>query len=691
MKKTLLLKTMLLLCALVAGSGSVWAADPELTLDFTSAWTAGEDNSDGEKVFTKTVGTTTYTISGTGGANFKFNTGYFMLGKTNAYIKLPKVDFDVEKIEVVGNSGASGSVVHNIFVGSTAASTAVTGLNGTTSSFTIGTSYQAANTQYILKVTSNHNAQITYIKYYKKTSGGGGSTVYTPTFDPTEGTYTSAQSVALGCTTDGATIHYTITEDGTTPDDPTESDATYISTPISVTKSGTKIKAKAFKSGMTASSVASATYTIKPNAPTITGGANVTITGDDGLTFYYTTNNSAPTDASTEYTGAFTPEDCTIKAVAYDTYGNKSDVVTLKYKNMPLAPKNINSGYYEKVTDVSDLENGDAILIVNEGANVALGPQSGNNCPQKTVKISAGVISNKGDAQKLVLVKKNETINEVATDVFYLYTGSAYLYAASNSSNYLKTEATPDDNNNARATISITSGDATIQFTGTYSHKWLKYNSSSSLFSCYATTDATQSIVQIYKEVAHNEPVTISSAEYATFNSECALDFSATGITVYTATDNETYVALNEVATGKVPANTPVVLYKAGADGSAIDVPVIASADAIAGTNDLHVSTGKDVENMYVLAMNPTIGFYPWAGTTDLSAGKIYLQGNASYSAREFIGFDFGFGGETTGINAVNGSRFTVNGSQVYNLNGQRVANPKKGLYIVNGKKVAIK
>lgn len=45
--------------------------------------------------------------------------------------------------------------------------------------------------------------------------------------------------------------------------------------------------------------------------------------------------------------------------------------------------------------------------------------------------------------------------------------------------------------------------------------------------------------------------------------------------------------------------------------------------------------------------------------------------------------------GETTGINAVNGEGFMVNG--YYNLNGQRVAKPTKGLYIVNGKKVVIK
>ena len=45
--------------------------------------------------------------------------------------------------------------------------------------------------------------------------------------------------------------------------------------------------------------------------------------------------------------------------------------------------------------------------------------------------------------------------------------------------------------------------------------------------------------------------------------------------------------------------------------------------------------------------------------------------------------------GETTGINMVNGEEAKVNG--FYNLQGQRVAAPAKGLYIVNGKKVIIK
>ena len=86
---------------------------------------------------------------------------------------------------------------------------------------------------------------------------------------------------------------------------------------------------------------------------------------------------------------------------------------------------------------------------------------------------------------------------------------------------------------------------------------------------------------------------------------------------------------------------------------------------------------------MYVLAMNPTIGFYPWTGT-NLSAGKIYLQGKDSYGSRDFLGFEEG----TTAVNIV---KTQMADGQYYNLAGQRVSNPTKGLYILNGKKVIIK
>jgi len=85
-------------------------------------------------------------------------------------------------------------------------------------------------------------------------------TVATPTFSPAGGTYSTAQNVALSCTTSGATIRYT-----TNGSEPTSSSTVY-SSPISVS-STTTIKAKGFRDGWTPSATASATYTISGGTP----------------------------------------------------------------------------------------------------------------------------------------------------------------------------------------------------------------------------------------------------------------------------------------------------------------------------------------------------------------------------------------------------------------------------------------
>ena len=238
--------------------------------------------------------------------------------------------------------------------------------------------------------------------------------------------------------------------------------------------------------------------------------------------------------------------------------------------------------------------------------------------------------------------------------------------------------------NTAEWTIAIEdSKRVTIKNVGfTTNNRQIEGNEGSSRFACYK---APQSANATYLFVEKTVPATITTAEYATFCSPYATDFSTTGVTVYTATAGETSVTLNEVTSGKVPANTPVVLYKAGADGTAINVPVIASADAV-GSNDLKVSDGTNPgPNTYVLA-NKThgVGFYKWAGGS-LTSGKIYLQGASP--AREFLGF-----GDVTGIESLTPSPSPKGeGNEYYNLAGQRVAQPTKGLYIVNGRKVVIK
>ncbi len=79
--------------------------------------------------------------------------------------------------------------------------------------------------------------------------------VANPTFTPAAGSFITAQQVSIACTTEGATIHYTI--DGT---DPTTNSAVY-SEPFTVSTT-TTVKAMAVKTGLNNSDVVSATYTI---------------------------------------------------------------------------------------------------------------------------------------------------------------------------------------------------------------------------------------------------------------------------------------------------------------------------------------------------------------------------------------------------------------------------------------------
>jgi uncharacterized repeat protein (TIGR02543 family) len=83
--------------------------------------------------------------------------------------------------------------------------------------------------------------------------------VSSPVFNILSGNYSTVQSVNISCPTAGAVIRYTT--DGSTP----SSLSTVYSGPILVKDGTATIKAKAFKSGMTDSDIAIATYTIVPS------------------------------------------------------------------------------------------------------------------------------------------------------------------------------------------------------------------------------------------------------------------------------------------------------------------------------------------------------------------------------------------------------------------------------------------
>lgn len=158
------------------------------------------------------------------------------------------------------------------------------------------------------------------------------TTVATPTFSPEAGSYTTSQNISISTATADAIIYYT-----TNGDTPTESSSVY-SDPFTISAT-TTVKAKAFKSGMTASDVATAEYvitqtptiqvteetvpamsiavggtdteTITVNASNLTGNITLAVTGDDADLFTlstYTLVHSSGSVSNQSVTITYTPD-----------------------------------------------------------------------------------------------------------------------------------------------------------------------------------------------------------------------------------------------------------------------------------------------------------------------------------------------------------------------------------------------
>lgn len=194
--------------------------------------------------------------------------------------------------------------------------------------------------------------------------------------------------------------------------------------------------------------------------------------------------------------------------------------------------------------------------------------------------------------------------------------------------------------------------------------------------------------------------VSAGASGYATFSSKHSLDFTGLAIKAYRAELNEGKVVLKQVK--KIPDNTGVML--SGTGNVSVLVSDVGTGDFGGGVTNLFKATdgksdiaGSDVDPYnYVFSTSPAMGFYKLATALDkekVKVGGAYLHSDTELAAEvgsSRVGWIID-GEETTGINTVEQTQPTVENKVVYNLNGQRVMNPAKGLYIVNGKKVIIK
>ncbi len=184
-----------------------------------------------------------------------------------------------------------------------------------------------------------------------------------------------------------------------------------------------------------------------------------------------------------------------------------------------------------------------------------------------------------------------------------------------------------------------------------------------------------------------NAVVTLNVSGYATYSK--ATDFTFVGAKAYKmALDEGAKTIAGTEVSGKIAAGEGILLK--GEANAPVAIMETTGAAALAD-NDLKGSTKADGS----LADKPTYcyvlsgdTFVSYSGAT-LAANKAYFAASKDLST-EARPFTITFEGETTGIAGVEAKKFVEN-NKFYNMNGQEVLNPTKGLYIVNGKKVIIK
>ena len=184
------------------------------------------------------------------------------------------------------------------------------------------------------------------------------------------------------------------------------------------------------------------------------------------------------------------------------------------------------------------------------------------------------------------------------------------------------------------------------------------------------------------------EQVSITSAGMATYYTDCALDFTEfTDMYAYTATVSGSTITFSRVL--QVPAETGVLLRNPAEAAASNVVPVATGTVAdVEGNKFVGTLTDATVSaaDCYILNNGSKgLGFYKVKSSgSKVAAHRAYLK--TGDGVRSFIGFSEG---EANGIESIG-----VEGAQsmeVYNLQGVRVAQPTKGLYIMNGKKVIFK
>lgn len=388
------------------------------------------------------------------------------------------------------------------------------------------------------------------------------------------------------------------------------------------------------------------------------------------------------------------------------TFTLDANTMTLTVTGWPIV---LDGNAFVKVTSTDELEDGYYLIVYEGHESVAF------DGGLETDLDGTGNSINVTIAEKLIAAT-NATNAAVVTikgeeNGYSIQTNSGIYIGTNSNSNELKT------NRSTPFIHAVTFDDeGNVLFTGS-GGAVLRYNNASNQlrFRYYKSTSYSgQQPVALYKLTTVDEiPVTIGSTGYSTLyysDKALAVPEGVTAKYVSAIEDDGSGKILFTEFEGMIPAGTGVVLQ---ADPKAYTFLVIPDSEAEAPMNNLLSGTdeaattvapdwaaGRDCK-FYMLSKkkggdNSTVGFYYGSGCPNgeaftNGAHKAYLTVPKMSGANARSFYLFSDAETTTGIDNVQSAKESTGNLKIYNLNGQRVSTPQRGIYIVNGKKVLVK
>ena len=198
------------------------------------------------------------------------------------------------------------------------------------------------------------------------------------------------------------------------------------------------------------------------------------------------------------------------------------------------------------------------------------------------------------------------------------------------------------------------------------------------------TTDIANATVRLKR--------TLNEAYWNTFVVPFDIPNMNASIFEYTGSDGNT---MHFTATTSIEAGTPYLIKPK--EGNIIeqtysDVTLTAQSAKSVDYGDYKfvatyspVTLATDKTELF-LTTDGKLAYPASASEATMKGMRAYFQVPASANVALFVDGE----GTITGIEEVENGKLKVESSEVYNLNGQRVTQPRKGLFIVNGKKLII-